>query len=362
VCLNTLFTPKSFNTGMVKNMWPLPLRVKSDVYFGIKFGQRKGLKGRFKYEPISEEKAAAASTYQPHYALSSETELEISSSNVFLSNGADAQNDYVLANADGILSDATNLEDVIHSFLKKEVLVPSRESGLEHVMLSLNAVVLDHWSMIKIIDTQAASNSRRHLEEMSLVSAVRSTSSIINLRGYKPQHRNLMMREPHQVFYFQVYATYSSRSNSGISSMVQTTNGFSMIVEHAINTRYEDLVQDIRKKTGFEGPHCISSDSSTSINETEVETLESYSIFDFGGDSLATTVKCSDLLPLYFYDVNRLECRVEMNNNANLYEKVKLSMALDALKAESKIYGVIDSSEEVVNSPGSSFWIYVVFG
>ena len=338
---------------MAENMWPLPLRVKSDVYLGLKFQGSKKLKGRFQYEPTSEGQAIAASKYRPHHALSSETNEEDASesvSNVFSSDGAVATDEYVLLdNVDGIMSDMSNLEDAVQSFLQAEALAPSRDSGFEQVMISLNVDAVEEWSMMIITDAKAPAK-RRYLRGMG---SSPSISSGTNLRaGGVDRYRNLIMAEPHIVFHFQVYGTYSSRASSDVTSIIRTINGFGNVIEHAINTKHQDLIKAIRDRTGFDGPECITS----SENSNDTNALETYSVIDFGGSG-SKTLACEDRLPLFFYDLNELESRGVTNHNASLTEKAELPMALDALKKESKVHDVYAVEEETESS--GKFWLWI---
>lgn len=201
---------------MAENMWPLPLRVKSDVFLGIKF-DAKGPNGRFAYEITSEDQAVAASTYRPHHALRSEENSNASDSNIFSTDRTNASDGFVLDNVDGILSDFTNLEVVVQSFLKEKVLNPSRASGLEQMMISLNSVGFDQWSMVKIKDNRAPSSSNKRMmlrvsnKTATPVSILVAESTNSNLRANYASthsHRQLIMHQPHQIFHFQVYGTY----------------------------------------------------------------------------------------------------------------------------------------------------------
>lgn len=342
---------------MVENMWPLPLRVKSDVYLGMKFDESTALNGRFQYKSTSEQQAVAASTYRPNLSDNNQTEAT-DVSNVFSSDGAEG---YILENEDGILRDMNGIEDVVQSFLKREVLDPSRSSGLEQLMISINVVGVDQFSMVKITDTaSASSNTRRHL--LRGVASKDATSSLIQSSFAKSHlrvrrsnhHRNLIMPRPHNVLHLHVYGTYSSRASSDVASIIQTINGFGKVIEHAINTKNVELISDIRKRTGFNGPECIGSSS----NKTDAD-LSSYSTIDLGGSGSdsSETLFCNELLPLYYYDLSELESRGETNNNAILDDTVKLSTALDALKKESETYDV--SSAQVETDSGNSFMVYV---
>lgn len=353
--LNTPF----FSIGMAENMWPLPLRVKSDLFIGMKFDESKALNGRFSYESTSDDQAVAASTYRPHHALSSGKTLE---PNLFSSDGADTTDGFVLDNPDGILRDFSSLEAVVQSFLKEEVLDPSRSSGLEQMMISLNVVALDQWSMITITDNNAPSNNsssgrrRRNLRGLD-ENAAQSASTNSKLRGTKvDSRRELVMREPQQVFHFQVYSTYSSRANSDMTSIIKTIKDFGGVIEHSINANLDSLIADVQKRTGLNGPECIV----ISGNETGSETLdeETYSVINFGSDTQSKSLPCRDRLPLYYHDLNELESRGVTNHNASLYEKVKLGLALDLLKEASQSSNVY-STEEEPNPTGSSLWIYV---
>ena len=336
--------------GMAENMWPLPLRVKSDVYLGLKFLESKKLKGRFQYEPTSEEQAVTASKYRPHHALTSEMTDEEAASvlSVFSSDGAVAPDEFVLLdNVDGILSDMSNLQDVVQSFLQARALAPSRDSGLEQVMISLNVDAVEEWSMVVINDAKAKSE-RRYLRGRETSLPMPSKNNLRS-RG----NRNLIMTEPHIMFHFQVYGTYSSRASSDVSSIVRTINGFGNVLEHAINTQHNDLIQAIRDRTGFDGPECITS----SENTNDTDALEAYSVIDFGGPGSFKTLACEDRLPTFFYDLNELESRGVTNHNASLTERVELSVALDALKKESKVYDVYAVEEETETS--DKFWVWV---
>jgi hypothetical protein len=339
---------------MSENLWPLPLRVKSDVYLGMKFDERKALNGRFQYEPTSENEATAASTFRPYQAL---TDTDEAVSSVFSSDGGDTTDGYVLENPDGILADLGNLEEVVQSFLKREALNPSRASGLDQMMISLNVVGIDQWSMVKITDNKAPSSDRRHLRGVrSPQMPLKYTSPSSFLRSGNLNHRALIMEEPHMIFHFQVYATYSSRASADVSSIIKTTNGFGSVIESAINTKREDLLQDIRKRTGFDGPECTVSSS----NDTNATSLESYSIIDFDLDTdsdSSKTLECQDRIPLFFYDINALESRGATNHNASLYEKIDIATALGALKKPSEDFDVL-SVEEETDSSGNNVLIY----
>jgi hypothetical protein len=158
------------------------------------------------------------------------------------------------------------------------------------------------------------------------------------------------------IFHFQVYATYSSRASAEVSSIIQTVDSFGRVIEHAINTNNQDLLLDIRKRTGFDGPEC----TVTSSSDTNATSLESYSIieFDSGPDSDSSKpLSCSDRIPLYYYDISTLESRGATNHNASLYEKIGISTALKALTKPSQAFGV-STVEAETDSSGNHVLIY----
>ena len=360
---------------MTENMWPLPLRVKSDVFLGMKFNPSSNLQGRFQYNPTSVDQAVSASTYRPHHALTDGTTGSSSTTedvNVFSSDVTQTADiistttdGYVLDNEDGIMANVVNLENVIQTILAKSVLEPSRASGLEQMMTSLNVVGKDHWSMMKIVDTKSpqpsSSKRKRYLrgssEKKTLIEATHHRLGIAHVDNI--HSRQLIMKEPHYIFYFQVYGSYSSRASSDIPSIIQTIQNFGKVIEGGVNSEKQQMIKSIRDRTGFD-VECVpaSEDDSSSGNETK---LDEYNLIDLLSQDAPTTLACDDRLPLYFYDLNEIDSRGMSNFNANLKDDVKLSVALDTLKKESTAYDIL-AAEEETDEPFNWFWVYVSLG
>ena len=334
---------------MAENMWPLPLRVKSDVFLGLKFQDSGALKGQFSYQPTSQKDAIAVST------LSSKNDS--STSNVFSFDLTEATNEYAADNSDGILSNVRNLEDVVQNFLKQDVLTPSRDSGLDQMLTTLNVVVANHWSMVKITDTKSSSKEQGYTRRLSTA----STEDKMNLRGSAYSHHRALasMPAPHIVFHLQVYGTYGTRVNSEVDSIIKTINSFGKLVSWTINSKKEDLIRPIRMRTGHDGPECYNSASTNATGEAD---LSQYNIISIGEDSdsdAPTTFACEDLLPLYYYDLKSLVARGEFNLDVNMTDDMQLEKALEAMKREDDIF-YPSSMLEKKSSSGTPSWIYII--
>lgn len=340
----------------------------------MKFDPSRDLDGRFQYIPTSVEQAVSASTYRPHHALiDAATEEDGEEVNVFSSDVTTAGPDisttadgYVLENEDGIMADVTNLESVIQNILAKSVLEPSRASGFEQMMTSLNVVEKDHWSMMKIVDTKSLARRRRTERKSGRYlrgsGETRLTEAAHRARGVAARvdnthSRQLLMKEPHYVFHFQVYGSYSSRASSDVSSIIRTVQNFGKVIEGGVNTEKRQIIEGIRDRTGFD-VECVPADASPG-NETELS--DEYNLIDLLSQDAPTVLACEDRLPLYFYDLNVVDSRGMSNYNAKLNDDVKLSVALDAFKKESTAYDIL-AVEEETEEPFNWFWVYVSLG
>ncbi|KAL3797259.1 hypothetical protein HJC23_004551 [Cyclotella cryptica] len=322
--------------GMSKALWPLPLRVKSDVYLGLKFNDNGPLEGRFQFQPTSENEALAASKWRPQSNLNREP----SSPNIFSADTVHAENESLLDNIDGILADVSNFEDVVKSFLRDEVLYASGDGSLERMLTSLDIAVLEQWSMVKISDSEASLNETRHLRILSATTIPDIVLPPCRLRGSNINNHRILrsMPTPQTVFYLQVYGTYEIRTTSEIAPIIQTIKAFGKLVSSTINRKRDDLLRNIRTRTGIDGPECYRPTSSINDTDDDTESLSSYNAISIGLGS-PNAFACEDLLPLYYSHLSEMVAREDVGHTANSGENVQLSKALEALKEEDAFYG-----------------------
>jgi hypothetical protein len=157
------------------------------------------------------------------------------------------------------------------------------------------------------------------------------------------------MPTPHTVFYLQVYGTYDIRTTAEVASIIRTVKDFGSLVSSTINRKRDDLIRNIRTRTGFNGPECYRPPIYTNGTNDKV--------ISFGIGS-SSKFACDDLLPLYYYHLGEVVARGDASHNADSSKNMHLSQALKALKEEDE-FNDFNAIQENKSFLGPSSLIYI---